>query len=1025
MSSSSVLRRAAVSTIFFIAVAVAAANYLSTTHASVGGGDAGELMCVAHTLATAHPPGYPLFTLATHFGARGVRWWLLEATKVVWLPFITIWPTTSSQQNSSVEGGQDDATVPAAEAAYHQNLFHTWVSVGATVVLFAAVYRFCLFNASEESGLQSRDAPRCASAALLAVLVFAFSPTVWSYAVHTEVFALNNALTAWLLLLVVNHARYYRALQRASSSDRIGAARRLRRHLYFCAFASGLALTNQHTTVLFIAPYAIWAVGLTWWGGRCCCAGRAPSAANMGREGMLDGAGSIVVLVKLLAVASFYFVVGLLPYLFLPWSSHVVNDDTNAWGELATWEGFLAHVLRAEYGTFSLASKEATYRKSDFIKTWSYYLSDVVDQTSNFGWALALLALLVWTKHTALARWHSPSTKVSMTTSSKAPPPSAVRGGTSPAAMTDLREDGSEKGCLWSDPALPLLASWILYTCFFHYLCNLPIEQPLFFGVQQRFWIQPLMVMSMWIGRGFCVCVDVIADRATTTIIYRRAGPKGTSARQEIVVGLLSFVAAMSLSQWHIASNYNAHDDSHNHFVRDFGRSLLAPLPHHSILLTKGDVMINSARAVQTLEGFRPDVAILDQELLTYDWYNHKARRRYAPPQHPRDGGDFPEKQKQRISFPGSYYYPGRAGSYDLKQFLIANLKGAEVFLKSHPQLVSSALPPSERRRVFVAVGTKEGDESHKHLFTRRQFGLAEEIVVRRDWESVLPAESPDRPPKAAIVAQLAQYSAELQRSVPPHLRLPPIGKYPVSSWEQVVQNDAMHSWILVAFQLTRIGEAIVKTQADGSPNPYVDRRTAGLDVDTLTWGEPRPQGRGKGGQFACPSRVGPTDRRSAVDVTFYNVTAVHWQLAKATCLTRVIDYLREGEAAARTSASAVATIYCGVALADALYVAVRGCFDGRLTIPSHVLRNRAVTLQTLLQWQPADKAILLREIRDSLTGYLHDADEEWKRGRAAANGESGWGNAAAPLPSASPEMDPIRRAVEYYSATAAETAPT
>ena len=38
--------------------------YVSTLYPSAPGGDSGELIVAAHKLGVAHPPGYPLYTLA-------------------------------------------------------------------------------------------------------------------------------------------------------------------------------------------------------------------------------------------------------------------------------------------------------------------------------------------------------------------------------------------------------------------------------------------------------------------------------------------------------------------------------------------------------------------------------------------------------------------------------------------------------------------------------------------------------------------------------------------------------------------------------------------------------------------------------------------------------------------------------------------------------------------------------------------------------------------------------------------------
>lgn len=47
------------------------------------------------------------------------------------------------------------------------------------------------------------------------------------------------------------------------------------------------------------------------------------------------------------------FLTGLLPYIYLPVSSYI-NTARWSWGDQTTLSGLLTHLLRAEYGTFSL-----------------------------------------------------------------------------------------------------------------------------------------------------------------------------------------------------------------------------------------------------------------------------------------------------------------------------------------------------------------------------------------------------------------------------------------------------------------------------------------------------------------------------------------------------------------------------------------------------------------------------------------------------------------------------------------------
>ena len=52
---------------FIIAITV----YTKTLMPSIPGGDSGELVAESCELGTAHPPGYPLYTLVVHLGSLG------------------------------------------------------------------------------------------------------------------------------------------------------------------------------------------------------------------------------------------------------------------------------------------------------------------------------------------------------------------------------------------------------------------------------------------------------------------------------------------------------------------------------------------------------------------------------------------------------------------------------------------------------------------------------------------------------------------------------------------------------------------------------------------------------------------------------------------------------------------------------------------------------------------------------------------------------------------------------------------
>ena len=272
--------------------AVALSIYVRTLCPSVPGGDSGEMVQVAIELGVAHPPGYPTWTLLAHAFS--------------WLPW--------------------------GEPAWRINLMSAVADAAASGLLSGAV------------GLWAG----CAWTGLLAGGAFAFAPLVWLYAVQAEVFALNNAISALLLLLLVRFER----------SRSLGAA---------CAGACaiGLAMTNQHTLVFFCVPYAVWSLVL-------------------GRHTLLAP--------RALLCLALSGLLGLSPYLYC-----VVQGGPDAawgsWGAQRSVGGLLTHMLRREYGTFRLANTDST-TDSEFWPRLTAYLRAVPTELPPYAAPLLGLGLV-------------------------------------------------------------------------------------------------------------------------------------------------------------------------------------------------------------------------------------------------------------------------------------------------------------------------------------------------------------------------------------------------------------------------------------------------------------------------------------------------------------------------------------------------------------------------------------------------------------------------------------------------------
>jgi hypothetical protein len=155
------------------------------------GGDSGELQYIPYILGVAHPTGYPLYTLLGWLWAHGVR---------------------------------------VADVAYRMNLLSAVLGASTVTVVYLIVH-----------DLTSRQAP-----ALLAAVLFAFSPTFWMQAIVAEVYTLSTALMALVIYLLL----------------RWEAARPSSRGLLLAAFVYGLSLTN-HRVIIILLPALVLFVWLT------------------------------------------------------------------------------------------------------------------------------------------------------------------------------------------------------------------------------------------------------------------------------------------------------------------------------------------------------------------------------------------------------------------------------------------------------------------------------------------------------------------------------------------------------------------------------------------------------------------------------------------------------------------------------------------------------------------------------------------------------------------------------------------
>ncbi len=303
--------------------------------------------------------------------------------------------------------------------------------------------------------------------ALIFTLIYATSRIFVLLGTQVEVFALNNCILIYFLLSYVQ------------------------KRFVWAAFLMGLALSNQHTSVLVTAPIAcqiLLRYGFSW---RYVLA----------------------------------FFAGLLPYIYLPIAAQY--HPYVSWGDTGTWPGFLHHILRRDYGTFSLG-----------IGGWS--------------------ATIAW---------------------------------------------GHTMACIWDlacdlGPVLVLLIfhqgffSWILVgsLSFFLALMNLPLNGPMIDAVRERFWLQPTLLICIVAAQSFS---------------KNRSIPR---------------FAPLIMLIWTLTRTIPTLDFDQGRAFISYGHAILDHLPQKTLLFVQGDHISGILLALQRIQNVRPDVVILDQEILSHEW---------------------------------------------------------------------------------------------------------------------------------------------------------------------------------------------------------------------------------------------------------------------------------------------------------------------------------------------------------------------------------------------------------------------
>ncbi|KAK2826096.1 hypothetical protein Q5P01_020310 [Channa striata] len=413
--------------------------------------------------------------------------------------------------------------------------------------------------------------------AVLSGGLFAVSRLSWQWSMVAEVFTLNNFFVGLLFYLTSSFHCAENASQRKKTA-------------HWGALCCGLGLCNQHTLVLYILVIIPWVLYQLCSRKAFCHTSTCPS---------------------------------------LPTST----QPAGAGGIRPPISGLLTHLLRAEYGTFSLAKTESSVNMTTVLEAqMDHCLAD-----------LSLPVLLL--------------------------------------AGVGLLLSSLDRTCCSVSWLLTVML--VVYSLFFAWRANLDVSRPLLLGVVERFWLQSDAAVCVLAGLGLS---------RTHIELERRLGYGG-------VWKTTGWVLTMALLAHMVHTNQRECDQSGNSVVEKFGRELLASVSNDSIILTRGDLPGNSLRYLHYCQGVRPDVRLVDQEMMTYTWYVAKLAKHHPG-----------------VHFPGRWWdpvHPEGKDTFSLEQFLSHNIQ----------------------RDVFACIGLPDGDTGWEHSFTRWPLGVCDYLVpVQRQF---------------------------------------------------------------------------------------------------------------------------------------------------------------------------------------------------------------------------------------------------------------------------------------------------
>ena len=119
------------------------------------------------------------------------------------------------------------------------------------------------------------------------------------------------------------------------------------------------------------------------------------------------------------------------------------------------------------------------------------------------------------------------------------------------------------------------------YLLAFHALSNLPLSDPLLYGIHARFWMQPHLALCCFAGLGIEGFLRICGRKSVPLVVVIIA--------LQIRVGLEPHGLSPGAPGGVYSRSLGLHTAHPAHFFGDYARALLKPLPQNALLLINYD----------------------------------------------------------------------------------------------------------------------------------------------------------------------------------------------------------------------------------------------------------------------------------------------------------------------------------------------------------------------------------------------------------------------------------------------------